>query len=143
MLLVKTNSVYRLRRNFSMQRQLVKNARVGRERHRAPDDNSTVHLSKELGCHTNDDEDDTLVPCICFSHVLSLGHTLISHQFPLAPSYSTTFHGSERLTLHIVRVDLTRPVFTHVRHRSYSKIRVGEGENSTTNVTFHEMLLFP
>ncbi|KIM52666.1 hypothetical protein SCLCIDRAFT_140708, partial [Scleroderma citrinum Foug A] len=71
-------------------------------------------------------------------------------QFPLAPAYATTFNSCQGLTLDCVGIDLTRPVFSHgqlytalsrIRHRSHARVRLRPGETTTTNVTYHEILI--
>ncbi|KAF7344341.1 ATP-dependent DNA helicase [Mycena sanguinolenta] len=148
-LTIKTNTVFRLLRNFSVDRGLVKNVRVvivqtGIRL-------ITVRLLKGVvgGINIIDNE-DILIPRICFSVVLASGHTLLRRQFPLAPAYSTTFNSCQGLTLDVLGVDLTRPVFSHgqlytalsrIRHRDHAKVRLRPGENTTTNVTYHEILV--
>ncbi len=67
-------------------------------------------------------------------------------QFPIA----TTFNSCQELTLSQVGIDLTNPVFSHgqlytalsrIRHRSHAMIHMHPSENTTLNVTFHELLL--
>jgi hypothetical protein len=111
-LTIKTNGIFRLLRNFSVDRGLVKNIRV-----------VVVHVGKRLitvrllrgiagGTRMIDDE-DFLIPRTAFTAALPSGHTLLRCQFPLAPAYATTFNSCQGLTLDIVGVDLTRPAFSH------------------------------
>lgn len=95
-------------------------------------------------------EEDVIQLCISFLHTLHSGHTLLCCQFPLAPAYSTTFHSCEGLTYDKIGIDLTRPVFTHgqlytalsrVRRRTDAKVRLRTGESTTTNITYHQLLL--
>jgi ATP-dependent DNA helicase PIF1 len=145
---IKKNAVYRLLQNFSIDRQLVKNARVvvtelGTRI-------ITVKVLRDHPAFVNDPEEDVVLPQITFSHVLCSGHTLIRRQFPLAPAYSTTIHSSQGQTYDKVGIDLTKPVFTHgqlytalsrVRCREDALVRLLPNQNSTTNITFHEILL--
>lgn len=145
---IKVNGVYRLLRNLSLDRGLVKNIRVlvtdiG---HRL----ITVRLLKEHNGITEIDEEDILIPRITFTYVLPSGHTLLRRQFPLAPAYATTFNSCQGLTLDIVGIDLTRPVFSHgqlytalsrVRHRSHVRVRLRGGEVTAPNITYQEILL--
>ncbi|OSD05232.1 hypothetical protein PYCCODRAFT_1443527 [Trametes coccinea BRFM310] len=93
---------------------------------------------------------DILIPRICFSYILSSGHTLLRKQFPLAPAYATTFNSCQGLTLDVVGIDLIRPVFSHgqlytalsrIRHRSHARVRLRPGDTVTENVTFTQILL--
>jgi hypothetical protein len=54
-----------------------------------------------------------LVPRIAFTRSHSSGHTLLWHQFPLAPAHATTFNGCQGLTLDMLGMDLTQPVSSH------------------------------
>ncbi|KAI6019284.1 hypothetical protein PISMIDRAFT_121718, partial [Pisolithus microcarpus 441] len=71
-------------------------------------------------------------------------------QFPLAPAYASTFNSCQGLTLDSVGLDLTNPVFSHgqlytalsrVRHRDHACVLSCNDEDTTTNVTYHEILL--
>jgi hypothetical protein len=149
-LTIKTNAVFRLLRNFSIDLGLVKNVRVviiqvGIRI-------ITVRLLRGLAGSTGTyiDAEDILIPRICFTATLPSGHTLLRRQFPLAPAYSTTFNSCQGLTLDIVGVDLTRPVFSHgqlytalsrIRHRTHAQILLRPGETTTMNVTYPEILI--
>src|ERR1700683_4191321 len=94
--------------------------------------------------------EDILIPRISFLHQLPSGHTLLHRQFPLAPAYATTFDSCQGLTLDVVGVDLTRPVFSHgqlytalscIRHHSHAKVRLRPEETTTLNVTYQEILI--
>ncbi|KAI6028202.1 hypothetical protein EDC04DRAFT_2716298 [Pisolithus marmoratus] len=85
-----------------------------------------------------------------FNTLLSLGHTLLCCQLPLTPTYATTFNSCQGLTLDCVGVDLTKPVFSHgqlytafscICHRNHAHILLPANNNTTTNVTFHKLLL--
>jgi hypothetical protein len=149
-LTIKTNSVFRLLRNFSLDLGLVKNVRVV-----IIDVGTrivTVRLLRGMSGATGIyvDSEDILIPRISFSAALPSGHTLMRRQFPLAPAYSTTFNSCQGLTLDIVGVDLRRPVFSHgqlytalsrIRNRTHARLLFRPGEILTTNVTYHEILV--
>ena len=147
---IKTNAIFRLLRNFSLDLGLVKNVRV------VIIDVGirivTVRLLRGMSGVTGTyvDGEDILIPRISFSSALPSGHTLLRRQFPLAPAYSTTFNSCQGLTLDTVGVDLRRPVFSHgqlytalsrIRHRTHARVLLRPGENTTTNVTYHEILV--
>ncbi|KIO00511.1 hypothetical protein M404DRAFT_152443 [Pisolithus tinctorius Marx 270] len=134
-------------RNFSIDQGLVKNCRVViiATSQRL----ITVHIINE---HDNTESitDDILIPRITFTASLHSGHTLLRRQFPLAPAYATTFNSCQGLTLDTVGIDLTRPVFSHgqlytalscIRHRSHARVLLPQGDNTTLNVTYHEILI--
>ena len=147
-LTIKTNGVYRLLRNFSVDRGLVKNVCVV-----VIDVGTrivTVRLLHPGGANHRGTGEDILIPRISFLHNLPSGHTLLRRQFPLAPAYATTFNSCQGLTLDIVGVDLTRPVFSHgqlytalshIRHHSHAKVRLHPEETTTLNVTYQEILI--
>ena len=147
-LLIKLGGVYRLLRNFSVDRGLVKNTRVvitgvGQKL-------ITVQLLKSINGISFSNHEDILLPCITFKESLPSGHTLLRKQFPLAPAYASTFHSCQGLTLDYVGIDLTQPVFTHgqlytalsqVRNRNNIMVLLPDGQQTTTNVTYHEILI--
>jgi hypothetical protein len=149
-LTIKTNAVFRLLRNFSLDLGLVKNVRVV-----VIDVGTrivTVRLLRGMSGVTGTyvDSEDILIPRISFTATLPSGHTLLRRQFPLAPAYSTTFNSCQGLTLDMVGVDLRRPVFSHgqlytalsrIRNRGHARTLFRPGEVTTTNVTFHEILV--
>ncbi|KAH9894981.1 hypothetical protein C8Q73DRAFT_644805 [Cubamyces lactineus] len=133
--------------NFAPDRGLVKNTRVvvmhiGRRI-------VTVRILRGVGGVSGIDAEDVVISRIPFTATLDSGHTLLRRQFPLAPAYATTFNSCQGLTLDVVGVDLTKPVFSHgqlytalsrIRHRSHAKVRLLPGQTSTKNVTYHEIL---
>jgi hypothetical protein len=147
-LTVKTGGVYRLLRNFSLDRGLVKNVRVV-----VIDVGTrivTVRLLRPGDPNNGGADDDILIPRISFLYQLPSGHTLLRRQFPLASAYATTFNSCQGLTLDVVGVDLTRPVFSHgqlytalsrIRHHSNAKVRLRPGETTTPNITYAEILI--
>ena len=144
---IKVNSVYRLIRNLSIDRGLVKNTHVvinslGRRL-------ITVRVLHGMRGVCTESE-NILIPRISFSSVLPSGHTLLHLQFPLAPAYATTFNSCQGLTLDSVAVDLIRPVFSHgqlytalsrIRHRSHARVRLPPGQTTTPNVTYKQLLI--
>ena len=81
-LTVKTGGVYRLLRNFLLDRGLVKNVRivvidVGTQI-------VTVRLLQSGDLNNGGADEDILIPRISFLYQLPLGHTLLRRQFPLA-----------------------------------------------------------
>ncbi len=146
-LTVKVHGVYRLMCNFAPDRGLVKNTRVvvmhiGRRI-------ITVRILRGVAGVSTVDAEDVLISRIPFTTVLESGHTLVRRQYPLAPAYATTFNSCQGLTLDVVGVDLTRPVFSHgqlytalsrIRHRTHARVRVRRGQTMTRNVTYHEIL---
>lgn len=147
-LTIKTNAIYRLLRNFSLDRGLVKNVRVVVTE--VGTRIITVKIIRSSNTNRLQHNEEFLIPRITFTHVLKSGHTLLRRQFPLAPAYCTTFNSCQGLTLDKVGIDLTRPVFSHgqlytalsrIRNRTHALIRLRPGENSTTNVTYDEILL--
>jgi ATP-dependent DNA helicase PIF1 len=145
---IKKNAIYRLLRNFSVDRQLVKNVRVVITE--LGNRIITVKVLRDHPSFNNEIEEEIVIPRITFSHVLPSGHTLLRRQFPLALAYSTTIHSSQGQTFDKVGIDLTKPVFTHgqlytalsrVRRRQDVLLRLQINQISTTNVTFHDILL--
>lgn len=147
-LLIKLGGVYRILRNLSVDRGLVKNTRVvvtgiGRKL-------ITVHILRSVGGISFSDYEEIFLPRITFKETLPSGHTLLRKQFPLAPAYASTFHSCQGLTLDCVGIDLTHPVFTHgqlytalsrVRHRNDLMVLLPDGKETTVNITYHEILI--
>jgi hypothetical protein len=145
---IKIGGIYRLIRNFSVDRGLVKNARVivSEMGNRL----ITVRLIHQRGDNLCTADEDFLIPRICFTHVLPSGHTLIRRQFPLTLAYATTFNSCQGLNLDCVGVDVTYPVFSHgqlytalsrIPDRTCAVVRMRPGEISTVNITYPELLL--
>ena len=146
-LTIKKGGVYRLLRNLSLDRGLVKNIRVV-----VTNTGSrliTVKLLHSLDTIGGADE-EILIPRITFSTELSSGYTLLRRQFPLAIAYATTFNSCQGLTLDVIGIELTQSVFSHgqlyttlsrIRNRNDVAIRLRAGEMSTENVTFQEILV--
>jgi ATP-dependent DNA helicase PIF1 len=142
---IKTNTYFRLLRNLSIDRGLVKNARV-----------VIQHLGTRLITITPISNDssvlstEVLLPRITFPYdIPSSPYTLHRKQFALGACYATTFNGSQGLTLDRAGIDLTRSVFSHgqlytalsrVRHRKDICLRLSPDVFQTANVTFSELL---
>ncbi|KAJ7348106.1 hypothetical protein DFH08DRAFT_699237 [Mycena albidolilacea] len=152
LLTIKTNSVFRLLRNFSLDLGLVKNVHVViiNVGTRIVTVRFLRGMSGATGIYV--DSEDILIPRISFSAALPSGHTLMQRQFPLAPAYSTTLNSCQGLTLDIVGVDLRRPIFSHgqlyyytalsrIRNQTHARLLFRPGEILTTNVTYHEILV--
>ena len=147
-LLIKLGGVHRILQNFSVDQGLVKNTQVvvtgiGRKL-------ITVHILRSVGGVSFSDYEEIFLPCITFKETLPSGHTLLCKQFPLAPTYASTFHSCQGLTLDCVGIDLTHPVFTHsqpytalsrVRSRNNLVVLLPDGQNTSTNITYHEILI--
>ena len=141
---IRLGGIYRLLRNFSVDRGLVKNTRVlitgiGRK---------LISICRLTS--TGNNSEDILLPRITFKEVLPSGHTLLRKQFPLAAAYASTFHSCQGLTLSRVGIDLTLPVFTHgqlytaisrVRNRNDIMVLLPDGDQTTPNVTYQEVLI--
>jgi hypothetical protein len=142
---VKVGGVYRIMRNFSIDRGLVKNSRVV-----ITDIGSrliTVHRLKNNVTLAHDEE-DILLPRITFTSPLPSCHTLVRKQFPLAPAYATTFNSCQGLTLDRLGLDVSKPAFSHGQlYTALSRIRrrqdalVYQTDPITKNVTYKELLL--
>jgi ATP-dependent DNA helicase PIF1 len=122
---IKINGVYRLMRNLSIDHGLVRNVRVV-----VVDAGDRLIIVRILQ-GMNSLSDNILIPRIPFTSELSSGYTLRRKQFPLAPAYTTTFNSCQGMTVDVLGVDLTKPVFTHgqlytamsrVRNRKHMKI---------------------
>ena len=119
---IKTNAVYRVLRDLSLNGQPVKTVVVTKHANFV----INVKVLKDSPALEAGDE-EMFIPRIDFPHVLSSGHTLLRRQFPLVPAYSTTFHGCEGLTFDRIGVDLTRPASTRGRlYTALSTVRRGE-----------------
>jgi ATP-dependent DNA helicase PIF1 len=145
---VKKGAVYRLLRNFSIDRGLVKNIRVvitglGHKL-------ITIQVLKHDNQLPSIDDQEILLPRITFKDTLPSGHTLLRRQFPLALAYATTFHSCQGLTLNKVGIDLSTPLFTHgqlytalsrVRRRTDACVLIDQDNPITKNVTYTEILI--
>jgi hypothetical protein len=145
--IIKTNAVYRLLRNFSVDRGLVKNARVC-----VVDVGLRLITVRLLAQRDNRfaTAEVILIPRITFTARVPSGHTLLRQQFPLAPAYGVTFNSCQGLTLDVAGFDLTTPVFSHgqlytalsrIRHHKAGVVRLPVGVDTSPNVTYHELLL--
>ena len=143
-LLLKVNGVYRLMRNISVDRGLVKNCRVI-----VKTLGSSV-ISVQVITKNGALPEEVILLRITFTYSIpGSGFTLCRRQFPLAPAYATTFNSCQGLTLDKVGVDATNPVFSHgqlytalsrIRKREDGMLRVRRTATSVENVTFPELL---
>ena len=100
--MVKTNTVFRLLINFSLDRGLVKNVRVVVTGVGVRIVTVRIVRENENTDHIESSDDDILIPRISFTHSLSSGYTLLRRQFPLAAAYCTTFNSCQGLNLDYV-----------------------------------------
>ena len=151
-LTLKRGVVAHLMRNLSIDRGLVKNARLV-----IVDVGQRIVTTRLLRPSLEPgpvpsylDAEPILIPRIPFHHILHSAYTLVRRQFPLAPAYGTTFNSCQGLTLDKVSVDLTSPVFSHgqlytalsrIRHRDDAIVRLHTDEKVTLNVTYTEILV--
>jgi hypothetical protein len=145
---VKIGAVFRILRNLSIDRGIVKNTRVvitslGRRLI------GVKKISHIPGADSLEPE-EILLPRISFLHEHERGHTLLRQQFPLAPAYATTFNSCQGLTLDIVGIDLRQDVFSHgqlytaltrIRNRNNAMILWHTNQMETVNIVYDELLL--
>lgn len=115
-LILKPKMICSLARNLSVERGLVKNARViviQCEQH-------SVGIQLITG-----DKSTIYLPRITFNFTPKFSSWSINRrQFPLRPAYATTFNSCQGLTLDRVVLDLSIPVFTHGQlYTSVSRVR--------------------
>jgi hypothetical protein len=119
---IKTNAIYQLLRNFSIDQQLVRNVRVV-----VTELGNRIIAVKVLRDHqtfSNENEEEIVLPCITFFYVIISGQTLLCRQFPLALAYSTTIHNCQGQTYDRIDIDLTKSVFTHGQlYTALSRVR--------------------
>ena len=141
---IKINGVYRLMRNLSVDRGLVKNCRV------IVKALGTSVISVQVITKNGPSPEEVILPRITFIYSIpGSGFTLCRRQFPLAPAYATTFNSCQGLTLDKVGVDVINPVFSHgqlytalsrIRKRQDGMLRIRRDSDSVENVTFTELL---
>ena len=141
---IKVNGVYRLMRNISVDRGLVKNCRV------IVKAMGKSVISVQVVTKDGPLPDEVLLPRITFTYIIpGSGFTLCRRQFPLAPAYATTFNSCQGLTLDKVGIDVTNPVFSHgqlytamsrIRKREDGMLRTRRGATYVENVTFLALL---
>jgi hypothetical protein len=145
---LKVGAVCSIARNLSVQKGLVKNARVTIKR-LFPLMVEVELLDPPIGST----ETKFCIPRInfCFQPKHA-PWTVERRQIPLRLAYATTFNGCQGLTLDRVVLDLRTPVFAHgqlytslsrVRRREDARIFVGlEPQNcSVPNIVYHNLLL--
>jgi hypothetical protein len=96
----------------------------------------TIHILVEMAGLNSVDMDDILIPCIMFSTELQSGHTLMQKQFPLTPTYASTFNSCQGLTLDHVGVDLMANSTLLCHTSIITNLQLYPGESSITNVTY-------
>lgn len=145
---LKEGCICSLMRNMSVQRGLVKNARVIVQRlHRRFVEIRVINnRTGELG-------EVHCIPRIRFEFTPPRASWTIHRlQFPLRLAYATTFNGSQGLTLDKTVLDVRSEVFAHgqlytalsrVRVRQDSRILLPESQsgNEIRNVVYRELLL--
>jgi len=143
-LLVKVGGVYRIMRNFSVDRGLVKNARVV-----ITDVGQRLISVRLLRPGMVPAGEEILLPRITFTSPLPSRHTLVRRQFPVAAAYACTFTGCQGLTCDRIGADLTRAVFSHgqlytalsrIRRREDGAVLLLPGPTTVRNVTYLELL---
>jgi len=141
---VKVGAMYRILRNFSIERGLVKNARVLVTRL------GTRLIGIRLLNNDGPSGEEILLPRITFTAALPSHHTLLRKQFPIALAYAASLHSCQGLTLTRVGLELNIPCFTHgqlytalsrVRKRSDITIKLPINTTTTPNVTYSEILI--
>lgn len=145
---LKEGCVCSLMRNMSVQKGLVKNARLIIERlhQRYVEIRVINNRTGQLG-------DIHCIPRIRFQFTPPRASWTVQRlQFPLRLAYSATFNGSQGLTLDKTVLDLRSDVFAHGQlYTALSRVRVREdcrvllpddrNDTSTTNVVYKELLL--
>ncbi|KAF3405665.1 ATP-dependent DNA helicase PIF1 [Penicillium rolfsii] len=147
---LKIGAVASVMRNFSVEKNLVKNMRV-----------QVVNLLPNVvqvrllqrTCLPNTQPPTFYLPRITFEFRPHRANwTVQRRQFPLRLAYATTFNSCQGLTLDRVVLDLTLPVFAHGQlYTSLSRVRSAvdmrilrdpnEIDQDTPNVVYHELLL--
>jgi hypothetical protein len=149
-LLLKAGSICGLMRNLSIEKGLVKNARVRileLRRH-------VIRVELLRSTSSSADDQSYYLPRINFEfHPQYTSWTVERRQIPLRLAYATTFNSCQGLTLDRVVLDLTSPVFAHgqlytslsrVRHSSNIRLLLApDNEDCQTINVVHPQLLLP
>ncbi|RPA70716.1 hypothetical protein BJ508DRAFT_219073 [Ascobolus immersus RN42] len=136
---LKEDCVSTIMRNLSIEKGLVKNARV------------IVSLVKGLN-HNQADTNWLLIPRIFFDFTPSLvPWTIERRQFPLRLAYAVTYNSCQGLTLDCVALDVRVNPFAHgqlytaltrVRRREHCIVFVGKKEDmKVKNIVYKSLLL--
>ena len=146
---LKVGTICSIMRNLSIEKGLVKNARVRileLRRH-------IVRVELLHSASPSSDDRSVYLPRINFDfHPQYTSWTVERRQFPLRLAYATTFNSCQGLTLDKVVLDLTNPVFAHGQlYTSLSRVRRGSDirvllapdseDYRTINVVHHQLLL--
>jgi hypothetical protein len=138
-------------RNLSIEKGLVKNARV--QVVSLLPNVIEVRLLQQLQPSSEQADSTFYLPRIVFEFKPQRANwTVQRRQFPLRLAYATTFNSCQGLTLDRVVLDLTMPVFAHGQlYTSLSRVRTSwdihilrnpdETDHSTLNVVYHDLLL--
>lgn len=145
---LKEGCICSLMRNMSVEKGLVKNARLIVERlHRR------YIQVRVINNRTGQLGETQCIPRIRFQFTPNhSSYTVYRLQFPLRLAYATTFNGCAGLTLDRTGLDVRSEVFAHgqlytaisrVRRREDSRILLPENqmEKMTTNVVYRQLLL--
>lgn len=145
---LKEGCIASLMRNMSIEKGLVKNARV--IVHRLHDRFVEIRV---INNRTGDLGDIHPIPRITFDFTPPRASwTVQRKQIPLRLAYATTFNGCQGLTLDRTVLDLRTEVFAHgqlytavsrVRCRDHSRVLLSDSnhDRTTANVVYRELLL--
>jgi hypothetical protein len=148
---LKIGCIASIMRNLSIEKGLVKNARI--QVIRLSDNIVEVQLLQQNSALTESEMPTFYLPRITFEfQPPRTNWTVQRRQFPLRLAYATTFNSCQGLTLDRVVLDLTMPVFAHGQlYTSLSRVRSGtdirilrhpdEHHLPTLNVVYQQLLL--
>jgi hypothetical protein len=148
---LKVGCIASIMRNLSIEKGLVKNARV--QIIRLLTNVVEVQLLHQNPALSEAEMPTFYLPRITFEfQPRRTNWTIQRRQFPLRLAYATTFNSCQGLTLDRVVLDLTMPVFAHGQlYTSLSRVRSGtnvrilrhpdEHDLPTLNVVYQELLL--
>jgi hypothetical protein len=148
---LKIGCIASIMRNLSIEKGLVKNARV--QVVNLLPNVIEVRLLQQLQPVSELTDSTFYLPRITFEFKPQRANwTVQRRQFPLRLAYATTFNSCQGLTLDRVVLDLTMPVFAHGQlYTSLSRVRTApdirilrnadEMDHSTLNVVYHDLLL--
>lgn len=139
---LKVGAVCAIQRNLSVEKGLVRNARVC----------ITALHQRFIEVQIPNTEKKHCLPRITFAfNPTHSSWTVNRKQFPLRPAYATTFNGSQGLTLQKAVLDLRTDSFAHGQlYTALSRVRGRrdiqalfreEEEETTANVVYRHLLL--